>query len=491
MPNKNLSVEQTLRALRLSIFDGCFAHIYANLTGSVFLPAFALALNAGSLELGLLAAIPFFANVFQLFGAFLIEKKQKRKRLVILFAGLGRGMWIPIIIFSLLLSQSNPSSFLIFFAVLLAASHIATSIGGVSWLSWMSGLVPDEIRGRFFGLRNSILGIITVGITLLGGSFLDWFGQACPGLPPSRPFEVLFGVAVLAGAASLWFLALKPELPGMPGAYRKLKELYRAPLQHRDFRKFLGFAMLRSFATNIAAPFFVVFLLEDLKFSYTMVGVFTVLSAAADLTGMWVWGHLSDHLGNRPIIIGTALATTIIPALWIFASAEPFSVYFLIPLLHLSGGFFWAGYNLCAANLVYRMVPARGNSVYFAFWSIAGGVTAGLGSLAGGLLADYTDWLMGYLPFAFSSGYKLIFLISALLRVIPLFSIRAVREEQGMPFRHAVRVLGSIRSWATLMGFHSVLHFFLPPSPSPKKASLYWPIWRWQRPREAKRSEEV
>lgn len=400
---------------------------------------------------------------------------------MILFAGLARGMWIPIVVLSILLSRQHPSDLLKLLIVFIMGSQILAAVGGVSWLSWMAGLVPDEIRGRFFGLRNSILGGVAVAITLLGGRFLDWFPQHYPGLPRTRAFEILFMLAIVAGAISLWFLTRKPELPQSPGPRQKLTELYRAPLHHQNFRRFLRFAMLRSFATNIAAPFFVVYMLKDLHFSYTIVGIFTILSALADLIGMWIWGHLSDHLGNRPIIISGTIVTTILPAIWVFTSAEDFSAYFLIPMLHMTGGFFWAGYNLCAANLVYRMAPVRGNSAFFAFWSISIGVAAGLGALTGGLMTKNVDWLMNSFSVTFDSGYKFIFLFSALLRIIPLLLARNIREEQGIPLRHAVRVLRNIRSWPTMMGFNHVLHFFLPASGNQNKSSPYWPIWRSQR----------
>lgn len=421
-----------------------------------------------------------------MFGAYLIEKKQQRKRIVILFAGLARGMWIPVVALSVLLSQNHTSDLLKLLIVFILGSQILGAIGGVSWLSWMAGLVPDEIRGRFFGLRNSILGGVAVAIILLGGRFLDWFPQHYPGLPRTRAFEILFMLAIVAGAISLWFLSRKPELPAAPGPRQKLAELYGAPLHHQNFRRFLRFAMLRAFATNIAAPFFVVYLLKDLHFSYTVVGIFTILSALADLTGMWIWGHLSDHFGNRPIIISATMVTTILPAIWVFTSTGEFSAYFLIPMLHITGGFFWAGYNLCAANLVYRMAPSRGNAAFFASWSISIGVAAGLGALTGGLMTKNVDWLMESVFVTLDSGYKFIFLFSALLRVFPLLLARSIREEQGIPLRHAVRVLRNVRTWPTMMGFNHVLHFFLPATGNQNKSSLYWPIWQSQRSGESR-----
>jgi hypothetical protein len=146
-------------------------------------------------------------------------------------------------------------------------------------------------------------------------------------------------------------------------------------------------------------------------------------------------------------------------------------------LLHLTGGFFWAGYNLCSANLLYRMAPAQGNSTFFAFWAISTGLAAGVGSLTGGILAKNVNWIMQLLPFSFDSGYKLIFIISVMFRFIPLFLIRHVREEKGMPFTQAVRVLRNVRAWASIMGFSSALHYFLPGTTPAPKSSPYWPIW--------------
>lgn len=478
MAKSGLSVKQTLAALRLSIIDGGFAHIYANLTGSVFLPGYSLALHATPLEIGILAAIPLFATTGQFFGSYLVEKKQNRKRLTIGFVTVSRAIWIPVVLCSFWLGGSQTSLFLKLLIVLIFASHVMGSVSGIAWLSWMAGLVPDEIRGRFFGLRNSILGIIGILITLAGGYFLDWFTRSFPFLPKIRAFEILFIIAILAGALSLWFLQMKPELPNPPRLTRRLRHVYRAPLGENAFRRLLIFAVLRSFGTNIAAPFFVIYLLDDLQAGYATVGILTMLSAGADLTGMWVWGHLSDHLGNRPIIIFTAILSSIFPAFWIFVSGNAFSMFFLIPFLHLSGGFVWAGYNLCTANLVYRSAPAEGNSVYFAYWSVSNGVASGLGALAGGLLAQQLKGSLGYFPPVFDSVYKLIFLISVLVRVFPLFMMRRLQEPQSLRVRSAIRVLLNVKAWPTLMGFQPMLHFFIPGSKRAENFSVYWPIWR-------------
>ena len=81
------------RNLRLSLFDGAFAQVYANLTGTIFLPAFALLLGANSFEIGLLAAIPFLATITQLYGSVLVEHSQSRKIPAVRFSLISRLLW--------------------------------------------------------------------------------------------------------------------------------------------------------------------------------------------------------------------------------------------------------------------------------------------------------------------------------------------------------------------------------------------------------------
>ncbi len=478
MTQSALSLKQTLSALRFSIAEGVFAQAYAVLTGSVFLPAFALALNASPVQVGMLAAMPFFANTATFFGAFLVEKYQRRKRLAVLFAFFSRLMWVPIIVLSVLLAGKQPGTLLTILIGLLFVSALLGALSGVSWLSWMAGLVPDEIRGRFFGLRNSILGAVAITVTLVGSRFLDKFIEWWPDLPRFHAFEILLGIAVVAGMLSTWLLTKKPELPVPPVPAQQFRRLYRIPLKDRNFRRLLQFAVLRSFATNIAAPFFIVYMLEDLHISYSIIGFYTVLTSVADLLGMWIWGHLSDHIGNRPVIIIVALVTTFLPCGWLLTGPTELSIFLLIPLFNLTGGFMWAGYNLCSVNLLFRMAPKAGNSVYFAYWSVFTGLAAGLGALAGGVIAKNVAWFTQWMPFSLSYSYQWLFLISSMLRLIPLLIVRKIHEEGGLPTVKAISVLRNVKAWGSLMGFNAPLHFFLPNQANHHQSSPYWPLWR-------------
>jgi len=475
------SPEDIRRGLKISIFEGALAHVYANLTGGIFLPAFALILLASELQIGILAAIPFFGTIAQIFGSVMVERFGHRKTIAIFFSLFSRLLWIPIVILVLQLFDESRSHLLTLVILIVLIHHLLGALSGVAWLSWMSNLVPPMIRGRFFGLRNSVLGTITILVTLAGGYFLDWFNVRFDNLPPSWPFVILFIVAIIAGVISALLLIRQPDPGQQPRNSVFLLDLFKQPFQNDQFRLMLGFAMTWSFAVNFASPFFIVYMIKDLNFSYTLISLMTILAALADLSGMGFWGTFSDRHGNRPVILISALAATSLPFLWLFSDQSVWSVYLLIPVLHLAGGFFFAGYNLCSVNLLFNQVPPNNNSIYFALWSVINGFAAGLGAITAGFLYKHVDGLMAFIPLDINSGFKIIFIISFLLRLVAVLMMRQIREPKGLPVIRAVRILRSVRVWATTMGYHPLLQFFLPHTKSKSSATSerdYWPIWK-------------
>lgn len=475
-----LTVDDIKRGLKYSIAEGFFAHMYANLTGSVFLPAFALLLMAGDLTIGFLASIPFFATIAQILGSLIVEKYRQRKKTALVMAFISRILWLPVIVLTYFLFDQNRDLLLTLVIGLIIIHHFFGSVSGVAWLSWMSSLVPPVIRGRFFGLRNSFLGIVTIVTTLVGGIFLDWYKISFPSSPASWSFMILFLIAVVVGVISTLLLSRQPDIQEPVREPISFQNIFSGPFKDEKFKKLIRFAMTWSFAVNFASPFYIVYMIRDLDLSYTLVSTVAIFSALADLFGMGFWGHFSDKHGNRPVVVISATMGAILPSLWIFTGNSAFSLFFLIPLLHISGGFFFAGYNLCSVNMLFGMVPRRNNSMFFAQWSMINGVAAGLGAICGGLFARNFSIMFPVLPFDWESVFKFVFLLSSIMRLMSLVLLRRVEEPIGVSLSGAVRILRSIRTWTTTMGYHPLLQFFLPGRVEKENGDVeadFWPLW--------------
>ena len=439
----SLPPREIISSLKISIYDGFFAVAFVTLTGSVFLPAFMLAIGASNFQIGLLAALPLFANVAQLLGALIVEQWNIRKPLVITASGLARCLWLPAtIIFAVTLPEYAPQVINgVFILVLL--TYLLSSISGVAWLSWMANTVPEVIRGRYYGLRNAIIGVGTITLTLGSGYFLDWFGNGL------SAFYIIFFIAIICGGISTYFLTRQKEpVRGAPlqrsnraGRTTPLLDLFLQPLRESNFRHFLVFGVVWAFAVNAASPFYVVYVLRDLSLPYSFVASYAVLAALADFVGMRTWGAFSDRTGNKPVIAIAAALAAPLPLLMLAANHSVWSIFLLLPFIYAAGGFFFAGYNLCAANILFNIAPRERDSIFFAWWAALTGVASGIGSVAGGVLAKWAAQNSVALGFFSIDGLKVVFLVSGVGRVLAVPLLRGLREPGSAHTRQALHAI--------------------------------------------------
>ena len=152
-------MDETLlkRGLRYSIIDGALAATMGSLAGGIFLMGFALkVLKANPQDIGLLAALPMFANLIQLLGSYIIEKTGKKKALCVVAASAARVLWVLVILLPLKIFDVYADFRVWALVAVIGLSSLLASLSGIGWSAWMGELVPEDIRGAYFGKRNMI-----------------------------------------------------------------------------------------------------------------------------------------------------------------------------------------------------------------------------------------------------------------------------------------------------------------------------------------------
>jgi MFS family permease len=444
--------------LRNSIYDGAFAQIMSVLTSGIFLTGFALLLGANELHIGILAAIPFIAQLTQLGSSFVIEQKGKRKRTCLAFASVNRYSWL--LVFAILLwrnPEQSPTSVWILVGASII-SYLFGSAGGVAWLSWMADLVPQEIRGRYFAKRNMILAIVGVVVTLLAGKYLDlWKNLGANG--EVYGFLSVFLIAVICGVISLHFLKRIPDLEKEKPKKEGLGfwKMVKIPFGDSNFLRFSLFSASWSFSVNLASPFFAVYMLKDLKMSYGLLALVYILNEVSSILALPLWGKLSDRFGSKPVLSLTTLATSLLPVLWLLTVSSHF--VFIIIILQLYGGLFWSGLNLNNNNLLLKLAPKENNSIYLATFAALTGLATAVAPVLGGFLANElrgTTLNLGYVKI-----YDLLFLflISGFLRLVSRIFLQKVTEPKEKPVGRMIRALGRLGTLNVTKGFEPLLNY--------------------------------
>src|SRR5438045_9402958 len=169
-PSETLSLKEVNRGLNLVIKDGLAAEAMSVLTGGTFLVAMSVMLGASNFQIGLLAALPTFTNIFQLIAIWLVQRYNNRKAVAVLTNILARFPLLVIGSLPFLFSTETSIQVLIF---LLFFHYFFGSIAGASWNSWMKDLVPEEKLGSYFSHRTRLTQTLNVIFSLLLALALD------------------------------------------------------------------------------------------------------------------------------------------------------------------------------------------------------------------------------------------------------------------------------------------------------------------------------
>lgn len=426
------------RSLWASSWDGLFATIYVQTTSGVLLSNFLVELQASPAAIGMIVSVPMLANLVQPIGASWSNRTQSRQnfgfwvnapaRLLWLVLALGIGVGT--------LGDLNPSNLVFLSLAVVLVSSFLNGLGTASWLSWLASLVPRQLRGRYFGLRNSVASLTALLAVPLGGLLVSrWPGGSLQG------YGVVLALGVVAGLISLGFQRLMVDVNPQDQMQLLQKQQRRSerknPLaetmrswfwQDTNFLIFLTYFAVWNFSANLSNPFFNLYLLEDLKLDVTLVTLYTSLSAAATLLMLVIWGRVADRLGNRILLLGVGVLVAIIPVLWMGTGANELSIWLWFPLLHMLGGGTWAAIDLCLNNMQIGIAPIHNQSGYFAIAAAVAGVSGSLGTVVGGYTAEVT----GY------TGFLGLFMISSLLRLVALVPLLFV--EEGRSIQHILRI---------------------------------------------------
>lgn len=424
------------RSLRASTWDGMFATIFSNAVGGVLLSNFLVELHASPTQIGMLASIPMVANLTQPLGAWLGDRVTSRHWYCFWVYAPSRLLWLLLVGAIALAgwaSLDQQTLVLLTLAIVLV-SHFVGALGSAAWLSWLATLVPRRLRGRYFGIRNSAASLTNLlSVPLLGWFVSSWRGGSLQG------YGVVVILGVIAGLVSLGFQFLMVDVN--PQVQQQEAETPTHPptatfpiagiLRDRNFLCFLLYFGVWMFAVNLSAPFFNLYLLDDLNIDLRWVTIYNSLQAGANLVMLVIWGRLADRWGNRSLLLGIGLLVALTPLLWLGTGANSWSLWLMLPLLHLLAGATWAGIDLCNNNLQLGVAPARHQASYFAIAAAISGVCGALGTTVGGLLVEYFNY----------GGIPGLFALSGAVRFLALIPLVFVHEQRGQSFRQLMRTL--------------------------------------------------
>ncbi|HOZ47337.1 MAG TPA: MFS transporter [Candidatus Hydrogenedentes bacterium] len=463
--------------MRVLFLEGVFVQTMYALTTGAFLVGFALLWGASNKVIGILSAIGPLSQTLQVPAVYLVEKTRHRKALLVSTSAVSRIVWMVVAVIPFFAPRS------LIIPCLLAALAVhwgLGAIGGCAFNSWLRDLIPETSTATFFARRFALAIGAGALFSLAGGYGVDvwreWFGSG------GGAYSVLFALAALFGVASSVLLAHTPEPQMPPGEGMTFAGIIREPLRNRNYRHLLVFLGWWSFAINLAAPFFAVYLLERLGLSMAWVLALTVLSQLVNVSCFNFWARLADRFSNKSVltVCGPMFIMTLL--LWPLTTLpDPYVMTIpILLLIHVLAGISTAGITLCSWNLALKSAPYGKGASYLAVNALISGLAASISPIIGGFAADWfaseeltltlrlvssvgrhREYLVPTIDF---QGLDFVFLIAFVLGLYSLHRLLSVREKGDVDetiVRQAVLVeMGrAIRQVSTVAGVREVLVF--------------------------------
>lgn len=439
LDSRNLKNSLSLN-IYATTFGMVFLTIVGNPIGSSTFTGFMRLLGAGDMTYSIVLALPVLGAVAQIFGSYALEKSGSR-RLIFFTSGLiSKLVWIPVALIPLMLGSNMRQASIWAITVLITVSSIGSAVNNIAFRSWIGSLVPSDIIGNFFS-RRSFASTASGAVTaLLMGLFIDRFDNL-------NGFVIIFIAGTLFGTLEiLLYMGISHPPFEKCEETPTLKAIITEPLKNRNYFRFVLCATFFYFSTNIASPFYNIYMLDDLKMSYFQVNLSQkVTESLLMVLSVRFWGILTDRYGNRPVMLLGSFFTILVPLLWIFSWPHGIAMTYVASFF---GGIGWAGFEMAVFNQSIWLAPEQNRSAYVACFTLFTCVIGNAVSYVfGGYFMQYVGPFIHNMRVPLIPGYVInsfcvLLLISFVFRIVAIVIFYPMYKEQGSkPAKVVVRAL--------------------------------------------------
>lgn len=250
-----------------------------------------------------------------------------------------------------------------------------------AWQSMIAKIMPDHMRGTFYGVQSGVANLTGIGGAVLAGVILQT-------LPSPLDFTLCFALCGVSMLVSFGFLSSTRE-PAIEapqettltwGGYgRKLMSILR---ENPNFRWFIIARMISQVAT-VGTAFYTIYVVRHLNVDEATVGVMTGVLGLAVTLATPMFGWLGDRFSHRlAYALGMLLAG--LSALIALIAPSGAWFYLVFALIGMANGALWTS----PMTLNVEFCSASERPYYIGLASTLVAPASLLVPLIGGLLAD-------------------------------------------------------------------------------------------------------
>lgn len=401
-----------IKARRGFVVDVSVTFVMATVCAGGYLAGLLDYVGASQSLNGVIAAIPVMAAAFQVLGAVAIEGLARRKTAICIGLAIHRLAMAAMFLMPVLLGKSVIS--LIAVVGVFTLGNLASSFAGPAFSTWIIACTPGDIRGAYFSLRERY-GLVCAALSSIVASFIfDKFAS-----PEHQTIGFLIVGGVLLALAIMDIITIiriyKPlELPPRKGF--KLRSL-AMPFKDKAFFKVIVLLTLWQVCTNLWVPFTGVYLVNEIKVNYGLLGVVGCIVTIEKALLVRRWGRSADKNTWGWVLcraVGVIAVSTIF-----FAFITPQNVAFLYLAQQMLSNIAWSVMGMALFNVQFDYINNANQSLYVGVCGAVSGVSGFIAAMCGGAIYDAVNAMN--LPI---NGMQTLILLGTLIAALLCIFIR-------------------------------------------------------------------
>ncbi|MBQ3141081.1 MAG: MFS transporter, partial [Clostridia bacterium] len=293
---------------RRILYGNIFANMTAVMTGGVFFTGLILILLRDESQtvrdsyVGTVTGLQTACGMLQILAPIIVERMKIRKyfvmllRIVYYFINVIGFAAVPLLPLS---SRTNATIFLVL-VVIMQASH---SLSAPALSVWHLGSLPDNRRTDYYSIQSLAIPVINAVLSIVCGLFIDHFKAGNAELTGILLVRGVVIALVIAETRCFW--NIKEPVYAQSPAGMSLRSILSAPFRSRGFLLLTVIAIAWNFCNSIAGQYFNVYLLEDVKMSYTYFNLASIFNIPILVLMMPVWIRIIKRIGSLPSMVIT------------------------------------------------------------------------------------------------------------------------------------------------------------------------------------------
>jgi MFS family permease len=281
---------------------------------------------------------------------------------------------------------------------------IGTAMMEAGWFALLSPIVPEQVRGRFFGrLRMSWQ---LVGVLFFGGCALFLAREPSRGM-----YQAVLGLIAASLAVRVVVYMRLPEMEKPTRQDGGVRRAMATALGATGYVSFCAYVFLLALCTLAYPMLFGLIAKKVLRLGDNLVVWLGTVTAVGAIAGFFIGGKAVDRFGTRPVFLICHFGFALVGLGYLLRDAWPGSALTAVWTLHLLFGVVMAASSIAITSELLALIPAENkslttsicNTLYrgghalaamFAAWVLDSGVLSDTWTLAGLPMSGYDSILL-------------------------------------------------------------------------------------------------